>query len=319
MIAALGLLAGALPLLLVNLYYFDRSGSWLSLAGVGQGTERSLQGFATFAFEYASLAAGRRAAELVLGLPIARAAETAEVAFAGLALLGVLGTALWRRAPAPLRGAGVVAGGYVAVGVALYGLPRPTDMHHRILGTPFLYLALGLAVSALWGAGPSASVARRAAVALALLGGVWLAARLPRLVAVEGALIEGRASGRFNPSLSALGRFASRQADEAVFIASDWGVATQIYCFANGRPGLVHELYWVYRDFDQIRRLMRGRGTLYLVRCEPPPRVNPEATARIESDVAGSPDWIEVPAESEVATLPGVRVRKYVLRSGGGP
>jgi hypothetical protein len=156
-------------------------------------------------------------------------------------------------------------------------------------------------------------------VALALLGGVWLAARLPRLVAVEGALIEGRASGRFNPSLSALGRFASRQADEAVFIASDWGVATQIYCFANGRPGLVHELYWVYRDFDQIRRLMRGRGTLYLVRCEPPPRVNPEATARIESDVAGSPDWIEVPAESEVATLPGVRVRKYVLRSGGGP
>ena len=93
--------------------------------------------------------------------------------------------------------------------------------------------------------------------------------------------------------------FAASRADRAVFVATDWGVATQIHCLANGSPGLVHEPFWRYGGLEEIHAIQRGSGKplLYLVRPEPAPGVGGAATRRIERDVTRSSDWVELPLD----------------------
>ncbi|HSF43949.1 MAG TPA: hypothetical protein VLT87_29430, partial [Thermoanaerobaculia bacterium] len=143
---------------------------------------------------------------------------------------------------------------------------------------------------------------------------LWIAARLPGLVAVEQEFARGSASPAWDPSLARIGEFAAARAGEAVFVASDWGVATQILCFGNGRPGLVHEPFWHYRGPEQLREITRTRDhrVFYLVRLRNSPRVVPGATDRIERDLAADPGLREVPAEPEAASLREVLVRKFI-------
>ena len=95
-------------------------------------------------------------------------------------------------------------------------------------------------------------------------------------------------------------------------------MATQIYCYANGRPGLVLEPFWQDAEVAGLRESLRasqaksGKGLLYLVRLDPPADVIPGVFARIERDLAADPYWLEVPAEPEVARLPGIKIRKFL-------
>src|SRR5439155_10842438 len=107
----------------------------------------------------------------------------------------------------------------------------------------FQYLSIALALHALpWR--ESSGGKRIAGLTLAVLATFWLGLRLAALGSLENALRHGSASEAWDPSFAELGRFAARRPPKTLFVATDWGVANQILCFTNGRPGRVVEPFW---------------------------------------------------------------------------
>lgn len=306
--ATAGLAAGALPLAAVHLGSLLFRGRPISL-GAGPEVDRSLPGFLAFLWDYLTLGEGGGLRGFMLGLERLAWAEALEGGLVvAVCLIVALGAV--RRG---CRASGIALVAYAAVCLGLYVLPRPTWAHHWLLGTPFQYAAVALALPAF-----RREKGRRNALGIALAAVVvlWLAARLPGVVRTERALAAGRASSAWDPSLAELGRFAAGRAGGAVFVASDWGVATQILAFSGGRPGLVYEPFWRYEGSGQLRTIEEESGVrvLYLVRLRHPPRTVPGATERIERDLLADPRWREVPVEPEAAGLKEVLVRKLVLR-----
>jgi len=314
-----GFTAGALPLAAVHLGALVVRGQPISLGG-GPGMERSPAGFLAFVGDYLALGQGATVRSFVLGLDglprleILEAAIAAAVCAAVFAIVTAMAVGREGRTSQPsIRGAGIALVGYGAVCLGLYFLPRPTWVHHWLLGTPFQYAAVALALPAL-----SRGIGRQKAlgITLAVLTALWLAMRLPGLVQTERALAAGRASSSWDPSLAEIGRFAADREKGTIFIASDWGVATQILAFSGGRPGLVYEPFWRYQGPEQLRTLEEESGArvLYLVRLRDPQRTVPGAMERIEHDLLDDPRWREVPVEAGAARLRQVFVRKLVLR-----
>ena len=305
--AMAGFAAGALPLAALHLGALLFRGHPIFL-GTGPEVDRSLPGFLSFLWDYLTLGEGGAVRGFVLGLESLPWAEMLE---GGLAVAVCLIIALGSLRRGSRAGTALV--GYAAVCLGLYFLPRPTWAHHWVLGTPLQYAAVALAHPPFqWGR------ERRNALGIALTAVVvlWLGARLPGLVRTERALAAGRASSAWSPSLADLGRFAAERADGAVFLASDWGVATQILAFSGGRPGLVYEPFWRYEGTEQLRTIEEESGArvVYLVRLRSPHRIIPGATERIERELLADPRWREVPVEPEAAGLKEVFVRKLVLR-----
>jgi hypothetical protein len=300
--AAAGLATGALPIAVVNLGTVLVWGRLVSPGLAEAPATRTLDGFLTAAAEYLALGEGGPFRALMLGLPRWPWIELAE---RGLVVaLAIVVAAARRSAPPLLRTASVALLAYALVWLSLCLLPRAAWAHHWILGTPFHYAALALALTA----GSASRWVRRGLPVLALL---WIALRLPNLVSIETALARGSASAAWDPSLSRIGEIAAKNVDRAIYVASDWGVATQIYCLSNGRPGIVREPFWNYQG-PQNLYFGPGRYDLYLVRLRNPPRVVPGAMERIERDLAADPRWREVPVEPEAASLREVLVRKFV-------
>jgi hypothetical protein len=322
--ATAGVALGAAPLAAVNLASLLMTGEALSLRNLSTPTHRSLAGFAGYLGDLLSLGQGGQASGFILRLGFWSREAIWEGALLGAVLLllaGIVGLAWAGRAePRSLhfRLAGIALAGYLAVGAGLHLLPRPTWIHHWILATPFQYAALALALAGLVRKIRDGEPRRWDVVGIAglliALTTVWIGIRVPNLIAVEQALARGSAAAGWSPSLIRLGAFAARQADRAVFVASDWGVATQIYSFANGRPGLVHEPFWDYPGPRRLREIQERnpKPLLYLVRLDPPSGVRPDVTRRIERDLAADPRWLELAPDPEVARLPGVKVRKFL-------
>lgn len=312
--AGAGLLAGLAPLVAVNAASLLTDGRLISLSDMGTVPERSWEALRAHAQGYVRLAAGERVWHFILGgapLPLARRAE-APLLLLALGLAAALCVPRPRTASA--RCALTALGCWLAIGVALAFFPRRTGVHHWVMGTPFQYLAIGLALDATRRAGGGAAAARGALrwLLVAVVGGL-LAVRLAGVCSLEQALWRGDSSRAWDPSLTALGRFAAARADTAVFAAADWGVATQIYCLSNGRPGLVDELFWSYRGPADLLALQQRSGAteLYALALAPPSGVRREATARIFRDLAASPHWQELAPEPAATDLTAVTVRRF--------
>src|SRR5207244_214171 len=98
-----------------------------------------------------------------------------------------------------------------------------TFNHHWIIGTPFQYAAVAFALPAL-----EKRLATYKILVAAVLG--LLLVRIPTLVEVERSLIGGKSSTGFDPAFNRLVQFAAAHSTDAVFVSSDWGSATQLYC-----------------------------------------------------------------------------------------
>jgi len=307
--ALLGLAAGALPLALVNLGWLARAGEPISLRAL-RGSPNL--GALDLGRELLVMGLGGRVRERMLALttpPLAAATE-------GALLLAILAWIAWAALRGPrepgLRRAGVALASFLAIGIGLRLLPRATWVHHWILATPFQYLALALALPSLAGSRPARAGGR---IGLTLLLASWLALRLAAVVSLTGALGRGAASEAWDPSLAALGRFSARQAPGTLFVATGWGVGTQILCFNDGRPDRMVEPFWESSALSAPRtaEALRRAGTLYLVRLRRSSGDFP-ATRRIEQEIATGPDWREVPVEAESLGWPAVLLRKFVRR-----
>jgi hypothetical protein len=311
--AAVGACLGALPVLSVNLRSLITRHE-MFFQGAEKVPERSWGIFLRYAWEYLSLGAGEKVQQFILGSSVSPVLGGLEpwLILAALALVVISGGAYLRQRAAQLTL--VAAGSYVSICIGLFLLPAETWVHHWVIGTPFQYVAIGLGLETLKSNLPFSTRARILGLTTQFIVGILLVTRLVCLDFVEGALWRGQTGKAWNPDLTQLGRLAAAHTNGAIFVAADWGVGTQIYCFANGRPGFVHEAFWSYTGPEDLVRLQQQAGrakALYAAGLNPPTTVT-ENTKRIFQDLEGSGYWRETPVESEFSKLVAVTVRKFL-------
>jgi hypothetical protein len=293
-----------------------KHGNLISLADRETGAKSTWQPFLEYFWAYLRLGAGEQARGFILGSESLTAATSAEPWLAIGAL--ILAASVARRsrpgdAAARMTALSILC--YVGIGTAIYLLPRETWVHHWLLGTPFQYVAIALGLECCRSREDSIPTTMgTSGLLMRIVVCMLLTVRLAGLFSLESALFQGEASNQWHPNLTQIGKFAAARPRDTIFVAADWGVATQIYCISNGRQGLVHELFWNYGGPEKLRQLQKQSvaTTVYTVSLNPLSNVRPENTQRIFLDLESSPHWHEVKVEPELAQLVAVTVRKFL-------
>lgn len=312
-----GVAVGLLPLLALNVRSFLRGDGLVSLTDTVPAIARSWSGLQRLFAEYLKLGQGGAARGFTLGAGSDPRLDTAETALmiAATVLVVALGTGAATSAGVALRRGALCMLAYWAIGLEIFFLPRETWAHHWIVGTPFPYVGVALCLQGLvtrelrW-----PRVAPPAAVFVGALAALWIATRLPTMVRTVADLQSDTAGPGFDPSFKALGRFSARKSSDAVFVASTWGVGLQIYSYAGGKPGLVREVFWSYRDADDVDRFWResGKRELWVVGAKLPLPPNLDVAARLDADMLADRRWHPIDTPKEVRDLPRVTVRGFV-------
>ena len=287
--ALIGLGLGLMPLLVANAATGIRGEGLISLTGV---TDALPETWWRFARDYLSLGAGDWTRRWVIDLPAERWSVLAE----GFVLLTLVGLACVHAESRRF------AATFLAIGIFLLLLPRRTQAHHWILGTPFQYLALAILASRPWTWQPAARVL------LALL----LCIRLPGIIETTSAIAAGRPAPRFDPATT---RVAERLAAEtdALIVAATWGVGTQIRSFAYGRAVTIHEPIYADAALEAFNRALASspRRTLFVVEFPGEADLFAARTQRIRDAIAADNRWQSAPVPSELQIAPAVRVDKF--------
>jgi hypothetical protein len=190
-------------------------------------------------------------------------------------------------------------------------MPRRTAVHHHVQAIPFLYVASAFALAGFARLKHRRLVEKTAAVALAGVMGLLLVNHAAAVSKVEADLAAGKASVDWDRTLTLLGEFGASKHQEATFLLTDWGVATPMFCLAQGQPGLIHEVFW---NYGGPRDLAAAAGTAKTVYVVTPARIgiDPQKSARIARDAAAVEGWTEAPVEAEARALaPAILVRKF--------
>ena len=148
------------------------------------------------------------------------------------------------------------------------------------------------------------------------LGLALIAARVPPLWSTFESIRTDSYSTLWDSSNNAALVFAAGQPPGAVFIAADWGVATQVFCLSNGRQDFVFEPYWDYHGRASLSPILDDprRTSVWLATLRPRADVRPEATVRILHDVATDAGWREVPVEPWLRVHRTIELRHYRRR-----
>jgi hypothetical protein len=268
-----------------------------------------LSGSIEFLYQYFALGHGERVSAFILGdgaHPFWPQAEAVLMMFLVGSVL-FLAIRYGRRNP-PLALAGRMVLAYVLAAVLLFLLPEATNIHHWIQGTPFQYAGISLALMSLGDRPKTRAVLLIAVASLVLV-------RLPNVISAESALIQGRFSGAFDPTYTRLGEIAAEKSKDAAFIAANWGTATQLYCLGNGADDLVYQPFWSSNPAESTRlTLSQMRKTVVYIIVSGKVAVPDEAAASVMKAVETSSDWKEEPAETDLANLPQMHIRKFVRR-----
>jgi hypothetical protein len=319
----LGLSVGVLPLVLSNLVSYFNGGGLVSLYPIA----KSWRGFASpgetirFLSDYLSLGQGRDASFWILGLSSGDVRANVE----SVLILIILGLALREAFLHPKedasadRLAGAMALCYAAVGAALLLLPYRLDFQHKLIGTPFQYLAI-----AVWSASPPRIKADLVAVTRLklLLPLVLVLLRLPALAGMQRAVTDERAGVVWDKSFTTVARFAADHADRAVFVAADWGFAPQIYCMSQGRENLVFEPFWSYSgppDLERILEAAANKQEIYILYRKFRTPLNPESTRRLIDDLISLKSWRQKSDASGLMDSRAIGVIRLVRRSADRP
>jgi hypothetical protein len=306
-----GVAVGAVPLILANLYSWVSSGNLISFSSRLNPYVISLRGFLNYLPQYIALGSGKALKWFILGVSADDRMEMIIVAL--LLLFAAIGSARFCRQSRFWRMSGTMLICYGAVGAVLYLLP--SWIHHWLVGTPLQYAAIAFALVGLQ------DLDTAGALRWQLFRTVFLAAmallvvsRLVSIVSLEKSFLNGDASMSWDPSLTEIGYFASKESGQAVFIAADWGIGAQILSLSDGQPDLLSELYSNYRGPEDLKSVVKqsGKRIAYVVVKKPNSPVNPRNTARIMRDIETSPDWKQLPVEAEVAKLRAVGVEKFL-------
>jgi hypothetical protein len=307
--ALAGIFFGSLPVIAVNIHSLAVESRLFALSATF--TSPSPSTLSEYAANYVALGNGEVERRFLFAAGSFRWAGWLEGA-AVVSLMLLVGVLMWGRARADYiaRIACVAAMCYLSIGVSLRYLPAETAEHHWLIGTPFQYLAIALATASVCGKGSAAGRAR--VVCLISLVALSLA-RAPALVSALEAIRDDRYAGSWDPSVNAAALFAARQPENAVFIAADWGIATQVFCLADGRPDFVFEPFWDYQGRETLDRILDrpGREFALVAASKPRTAIRPQATVEIFADLAARKDWVEVALDPWVQNLGSVEMHAF--------
>ncbi len=300
----LGFAIGLLPLVFLNARSLLTSGELISLGNVPEKLEVPLE---RLALRYLRLASGGFVQNLILGRQ-----ATWTPWFEGYALLATLVGAVVAATRVNVSASRMILGltaAWILVGLQMPLLPSTTSVHHWILGTPFHYAAVGVAFGSLRA---HRTVLRRVASACLL---ILIVGRVASVLALERHLLEGATSDDFDPALTRLGALASQEPEDVIFVATTWGVATQIACFSNGRPNRVVEAFWRDEPGDRVPALLDQHPharVVYLVAWNKPLGL-PDRRPAIEADFAANRRVREEPVPAPFQALTSLSFRRFVV------
>lgn len=286
----LGLGLGSLPLAVVNLTTVSSGEGLISLSNL---IDTHPVSWLRFGQDFLSLGQGDWVRYWVLELPLRRPFVWGELGL--MTALVALGCAQ--------RESRRFMASYLAIGLALSMLPRRTEAHHWIIGTPFHYAAIATLVVR---PGRFRVPARVLLLLLLLL-------RLPMVSDTARAIAAARTAPRFDPAQTRVAQFLAAQTD-ALVVASTWGIANQIMCFAQGRRDAVYEPIYEEREVEAFEQTLArtDRSTLYVAVMPRVAHLFPTRTARVTAAIERDSRWREVDVEAEIRESPALRVRKFV-------
>jgi len=313
-VSAAGLLLGVLPLLQANTHTYRTTGTFISLSDVVEKQHPiSFNELGSYGFQYLSLGAGELARYNLMEEFTGSFFVIADATFTVILLVVIGGAILLLPKNRLIRLAAVMAATYVLIAAGLFFLPHPTYFHHWILGTPFQYCAIALALPVLNTMSskkiPHAAIYRLIFV-VSLVG--LIAIRLPNVAGMERSLVSGKASPGFSPAFSRLADLASIKKGTSFFIAADWGTANQIYCGADGDDDIVGE---PLGRADPIRAALdmaaaTKKPILYVVRSGLPQPAT-ETSAAILDAIRNSGDWLEVRPDETLLNFEPVEIHEF--------
>ena len=135
------------------------------------------------------------------------------------------------------------------------------------------------------------------------------------MVAVEHSLISGKSAVAFDPAFNRLGQFAAAHVNDAVFISSDWGSATQLYCNLNGADNTVFETFWGANAEQGVLNIASAtsKKTMYIVTTGLAPQFSAASAAAIQA-IALSPAWQSAPVDEGLGKLGPIQILKFQRR-----
>jgi hypothetical protein len=317
--ALAGLCVGALPVIASNLYWLATEHTLLVASSIDARPGRSILGFVA---NYLALGNGGIERRMIFDTEAFRWSEWLEAcSVTGLTL--IVAAMAWQRGRTDrnARLAGTALLGYLTIAVALQCLPHRTAEQHWIVGTPFQYLAMALASASIFS---KLSTKRPRALFVLCLTGLVLA-RVPVLASALEAIHDDKYSATWDPSLNTAAVFAARQPEHAVFIAANWGIAAQVFCFANGRQNFVIEPYTHYQGHMTMERILNQpeRQLAIVAAVRPASPIKPgeintlwQVTQEVFDNVATTADWEEVPLDPSLRNLRAVDIRLFRRTNG---
>jgi hypothetical protein len=277
-----GGLVGALPVVLWNLQWLFGAGKVASLGQSGEPVSHSLGDLLALLRGVAVMPQGGVVQQFVFGVAVPAWMEGLEAGLLVVAVaLALYCGGKWVR---------LCALGALLTVLGLWALPSRTGVHHWVLATPWAVLAVAFA----------------AGRALGCVVGAWLLLRIGTLVLLATTLAGGAASPRWSPEMHRLAAFAAASEVGDVFVAGDWGVATQIACGAQGRPGAVVECHRdaALPDLAMARRVI-------LVGLQPPSEVAPNAFAALREALLAA-QWRAIENPAPLQDLRDLQVATFV-------
>jgi hypothetical protein len=313
----LGGLLGSMPLIFANLYGFVKEGYFVSLQAqsIYFPKEYSWNTFFFLLKEFLALGAGGEVQKFILGIrhPSLDLREMIQIS---VFLLLMVGWLIHSRFNSKYYGmSAVMLLCYAVVVASIYFLPAATWAHHWVIATPFQYAAMALFLAGFledirWRKNPFLKYPLTAAVA------VFILLRLAGIVFLEQAFWRENTSIEWDASLTQMAKFAGGKSNDAIFVVGDWGIANQLICFINGKPGVVYQLGAEEGNLEEMTDIIRARrpSEIYLVFVEPPYFTDMEIRTAIAGlfQQALSPEWEVRPVDEQVRGFRSIVLIKFI-------
>jgi hypothetical protein len=299
-----GLLLGALPLVAVNAISLAQRGELISLASLTHENPRDAAALLRVLVETFTVGDGHWARHAMLGVHDPDPDWRSELIPQALLLLVLL----WGGRAAGSARARRLALSFLAVPLLLFALPETTVEHHWALAVPFLPAA-AVSLFAMPDSTGRARLCRPLALVLVVL---VLLLRVPHLVRTLHAIEAGRTAAAFHPEIHEICAFARTLPRDSVVLAADWGIGNQIYCLAQGRSGLVREVFRGYAGAESLHRAALGRNEIYVVALREAGRIAPGLRTRIFADARSLEGWMVVPCTKELEGLQAIEILRLV-------
>jgi hypothetical protein len=319
--ASFGYVIGCLPLIALNIYIFLTRNVLLSWKQVNSTSSHfNIPDFIDYFIKYISLGGGTLVKSWITGVKIQVLTNNFETILMISLLLFSTVLFLFYRFKGKFSSLFWISLlSYFTLCIAVFLLPHPRKwVHHWIIGTPFQYIALSCAFAVSLNENAKLilsdlDIRRKLFLAIFV---IFFTFRLYSLFSTEKNFSEGYASVKWSPELTRLGEFAAKHQNDALFIAADWGVATQIYCLGDGKTK-IYEIFWPHGPVVPVNVSLteiinnNNLNCVYIVLLEPPRNVNPLRTSEVLPAMKSLYGWKETDIEDEVK-FKNICIHKFV-------